>query len=84
MLAIHYLKDAVFAESVPAFGDVRVIESLKADDALCKLADNILYRYLDLFVVLRPLPLQGQRWLNHLINDVNSSHRFSDALNDFN
>ena len=84
MLAIHHLQDAVFAESVSTFGYVGVIEGLKADDALGKLADNILDRYLDLFVVLRPLPLQGQRWLNHLINDVNTSHRFSDALIEFN
>ena len=84
MLAIHHFQDAVFAESVPALRYVGVIESLEADDALCELADDVFHGDLDLLVVLRPLPLQGQRWLNHLINDVNTSHRFSDAQNEFN
>lgn len=43
MLSIHNLKDAIFAKCVAAFGDVRVIESLKADDTLCELADDILH-----------------------------------------
>ena len=52
MLAIYNLKDAVFAESVATLGDIGVIVGLKADYALCKLADYFIDTDLYLLVVL--------------------------------
>ena len=70
MLSIYDFVDASFAESVTALRDVRVVERLEADDALGKLADDVLHRYLDLLFILRSLPLQrhpsfSQHRLNH-------------------
>ena len=55
VLPVDDFMDAHLAEGVPTFGDVRVIESLEADDTLCELADDVIDTDLYLFVVFRPL-----------------------------
>ena len=41
MLPVYHLQDAVFAERVPALRDVRIIECLKAYNALSELTDDV-------------------------------------------
>ena len=50
---IDALRDAIFAERVTTLCDVWVIECLETDDALSKLANDIVYADLDGLIVLR-------------------------------
>ena len=61
MLSIDHLADAIFAEGVAAFSDVGVVESLKADDALSKLANDVINADLDSLFVFRVALLEAWR-----------------------
>ena len=50
VLTINHLKDAVFAVSMAAFGDIRVFESVTADCTLGVLANNVFNIDLDCFI----------------------------------
>ena len=63
VLSIDAFKDAVFAESVAALRDVRIVKRLEAYDALGELANDIINAYLHCLIVLRlSFP---QAWLLH-------------------
>ena len=51
MLSIDYFADAILAESVAAFSNVGVVESLEADDALSKLTNDVINADLDSLVI---------------------------------
>jgi hypothetical protein len=53
VLAIDYLGDAGFAEGMAALSDVRIIVCLEADDALCKLSNDVVDADLYCFIVFR-------------------------------
>lgn len=58
VLPIDYLGDASLAESVAALSDVRIVVCLEADDAFCKLADDVVDAYFYSLIVLRMSFLQ--------------------------
>ena len=77
MLAIYDFVNAFFAESVAAFCDVWVVESLKADDAFSVLAHYVVNADFDCLIILGVAFLEAGRRIygkHGLVNNV--YHRF--------
>ena len=64
MLSVDHLADAILAEGVAAFSDVGVVEGLEADDALRKLAYDVINADLDSLVVFRLALLEARKGPN--------------------